>query len=124
LFRYFSSQRNTLRQFVFLYCNISKISPEEKNDPANKFNLKEWKLQIPGPKDILNLENDSSQYFYLNKNTVMVFWVDCSEKGTTKNIVYVRSELRYLLNWKIDENCKRTAILRIILNLYPNKITI
>ena len=41
--------------------------------PSTVFDLQQWKLQIPGPKEIKDLKNYSSEYFYLNKAKEMCF---------------------------------------------------
>lgn len=64
---------------------------------AGAFDLTHWKLQIPGPKEINPIGSYTSKYFYY-ENGAMVFWVDSSETGATKNSTYVRSELRELIN--------------------------
>ena len=63
-----------------------------------KFDLTHWKLQIPGPKDIIPIGSYTSKYFYYGSSNEMVFWVDSSETGTTANSSYVRSELREMLD--------------------------
>ena len=59
--------------------------------PSNAFDLRPWKLQVPGPLEIKQLAGYSSPYFFLNKNREMVFHLDAAEKGTTTNAHYVRS---------------------------------
>lgn len=90
----------------------------------NRFFLNGWKLQIPGPKDINGLNAYASKYFYLNKQGEMVFSLDSSEKGSTRNSVFVRSELRHLSNWYINSNCSLIATLRVESNLSPDKVTV
>jgi hypothetical protein len=109
--------------FIFPLYSFDNSLNNKLIPPANKYNLSNWKLQIPGPLDIINLENYASKYFYL-KNDKMVFWLDSSEKGTTKNTIFIRSELRHLLNWNTDENHKMKASLKINSDLSPNKATV
>jgi hypothetical protein len=93
-------------------------------EPSKKFELKGWKLQIPGPKDIFNLDNYATKYFYLNKYNEMVFWLNSAEKGATKNTKFIRSELRHLTNWSIDGHYRIRGILRVESKLYPDKVTV
>jgi hypothetical protein len=86
--------------------------------------LNDWKLQIPGPKDIFDLRNYASKYFYLNESNEMVFWLNSAEKGTTKNAIFIRSELRHLLNWYVDGYYKMAGVLRVESKLHPNKVTV
>src|SRR5713226_6937944 len=69
--------------------------------PATVFDLQQWKLQIPGPKEIKTLKNYSSTYFRLNAEKEMCLHLDTAEKGTTPNTHYVRSELRHLPEWDV-----------------------
>lgn len=93
-------------------------------EPSKKFELNGWKLQIPGPKDIFNLDNYATEYFYLNKDSEMVFWLNSAEKGATKNTKFIRSELRHLSNWSIDGHYKIRGILRVESKLEPDKVTV
>jgi len=106
---------------VPLFAGDSKISYIE---PSKHFELLGWKLQVPGPKDISNLENYASEYFYLGKDNEMVFWLNSAEKGTTKNAKFVRSELRHLSNWTIDGFNKIEGILKVESRLNPDKVTV
>lgn len=92
--------------------------------PAQLFDLHQWKLQIPGPKEIKDLKNYSSDYFHLDEEKEMVFDLDAAEKGTTPNTNYVRSELRHLLNWKIDETHGLSGEVRVESHLKPDKVTV
>ena len=91
--------------------------------PASAFDLRQWKLQIPGPLEIKQLAGYSSGYFFLNKNREMVFKLDAAEKGTTTNAHYVRSELRHALNWHISESHTMSAEVKAIAHLDPDKVT-
>jgi hypothetical protein len=93
-------------------------------EPSKKFELNGWKLQIPGPKDILNLDNYATEYFYLNKDNEMVFWLNSAEKGATKNSTFIRSELRHLSNWSIHGHYRIRGILRVESKLEPDKVTV
>lgn len=93
-------------------------------EPSKKFELNGWKLQIPGPKEIFNLDNYATEYFYLNKDSEMVFWLNSAEKGATKNTKFVRSELRHLSNWSIHGYYKISGILRVESKLEPDKVTV
>ena len=92
--------------------------------PSTKFDLKNWKLQIPGPLEIKDLENYGSPYFYLTPENFMHFHLDASEKGTTPNASTVRDELRNLQNWNINEDHELSTIIRLKCNRTDCKATI
>ena len=92
--------------------------------PSNAFDLRPWKLQVPGPLEIKQLAGYSSPYFFLNKNREMVFHLDAAEKGTTTNAHYVRSELRHALNWHTNESHTMSAEVRAVSHLDPDKVTV
>jgi Alginate lyase len=92
--------------------------------PSTVFDLQQWKLQIPGPKEIKDLKNYSSEYFHLNKEKEMCFHLDAAEKGATANARYVRSELRHLPNWEVNATHTMSAEVRVISHLNPHKVTI
>ena len=92
--------------------------------PSAAFDLHDWKLQIPGPKDIKDLQNYSSEYFNLNADKEMCFHLNAAEKGTTPGAKYVRSELRHLRNWKVSESHSLSAELHVISDLKPDKLTV
>ena len=91
--------------------------------PAGAFDLRKWKLQIPGPKEIKLLQNYSSDYFHLNAKREMCFQLDAAEKGTTENAHYVRSELRHMLDWGTGEAHSMSGEFRVISSLSPDKVT-
>lgn len=92
--------------------------------PSTAFDLHEWKLTLPGPKEVKDLGGYSSGYFYLNADKEMCFHLDASEKGTTPNASYVRSELRHLPNWRAGESHALSAELRATSSLKPDKLTV
>lgn len=92
--------------------------------PAQAFDLKPWKLQVPGPLEVKDLRSYSSGYFFLNESKEMVFSLDAAEKGTTPNTHYVRSELRHLPNWTVDSNHTLTGEVRVVSHLQPDKLTV
>jgi hypothetical protein len=92
--------------------------------PSTAFDLRDWKITLPGPKEIKDLEGYRSDYFYLNAEKEMCFHLDASEKGTTPNAKYVRSELRHLPNWRADESRALSAEVRAASSLDPDKVTI
>ena len=96
----------------------------EGGPPASAFDLRQWKLQIPGPLEIKQLAGYSSGYFFLNKNREMVFKLDAAEQGTTTNAHYVRSELRHSLNWHINESHTMSAEVKATSHLDPDKVTV
>lgn len=91
---------------------------------AGAFDLRQWKLQIPGPLEIKQLGGYSSPYFFLNKNREMVFHLDAAEKGPTPNTKYVRSELRHLPNWHVTESRSLSAEVKAVSHLDPDKVTV
>jgi len=92
--------------------------------PSSLFDLREWKITLPGPKEIRDLEGYSSDYFYLNSQKEMCFHLDASEKGTTPTARYVRSELRHLPNWSSGESRSLSAEVRATSSLDPDKLTV
>lgn len=97
---------------------------EFRKAPSEKFDLTGWKLQIPGPKDIKNLEGYASKYFYLNDQNEMTFWLNTAETGATPNSSYVRSELRHLDEWTVDKNQTLSATLKLHSKANPNRVTV
>lgn len=126
-----SSRRTFLTTFLtiplFIACRDHKstLAPS-LNKPATKFDLSRWKLQIPAPQQITNLSGYASKYFYLNSLNQMCFWVDCSETGHTRNSDYVRSELRHLANWSVNDDAPKTlkATLKVHSKANPDKVTV
>ncbi len=92
--------------------------------PAGTFDLKQWKLQIPGPLEVKQLAGYADAYFFLNKNREMVFKLDAAEKGATTNARYVRSELRHLPVWRVTESHTMSAEVRAESHLDPDKLTV
>ena len=92
--------------------------------PSNAFDLRTWKLQVPGPLEIKNLAGYSSPYFFLNKSREMVFHLDAADKGTTPNTKYVRSELRHHPNWHVTEAHSLSAEVKVVSHLDPDKVTV
>jgi len=107
--------------FSFL---CSAAFPVDCNYPSCKFDLNNWKLQIPGPKEIKDLDKYSSNYFYLTKDNEMCFGLDAEEQGHTKNSEYVRSELRHIVNWSIQETHEISAEIRVVSKAVPDKVTV
>ena len=108
---------------VLAFLSATKIQAAS-TAPSTAFDLHTWKLQIPGPQEIKALQNYSSAYFYLNDAREMCFHLDASEKGTTPDAHYVRSELRHILNWKSSESHSISAEVRVVSNLKPDKVTV
>ena len=92
--------------------------------PSGAFDLRTWKLQVPGPLEIKQLAGYSSPYFFLNKAREMVFHLDAAEHGATTNAKYVRSELRHLPNWHITESHTLSAEVKAVAHLDPDKVTV
>jgi hypothetical protein len=102
----------------FLLClQISLYSLE-----VNMLSL--WKLQIPGPEEILDLQNYSSEYFRITNKNEICFSLNAAEKGATENAKYVRSELRHILNWSISESHALEGEVRVDSNAEPDKVTV
>ena len=92
--------------------------------PSHIFNLSNWKLQIPGPIEIKKLKNYASSYFYLNSDSSICFDLNAEEKGHTKNSKFVRSELRHLLNWSIEEDHHLSATIKISCTIDEYQVTV
>jgi hypothetical protein len=105
-----------------LFAGIARAA--EGGPPASVFDLRQWKLQVPGPQEVKQLAGYSSGYFFLNKAREMVFKLDAAEKGTTMNAHYVRSELRHNVNWHIHDSHTLTAEVRAVSHLDPDKVTV
>ena len=111
--------------FLVLAASLSSSAPAaQAGAPSSVFDLREWKITLPGPKEIKNLEGYSSAYFFLNAEKEMCFHLDASEKGTTPTAKYVRSELRHLPNWGTVESRALSAEVRATSSLKPDKVTI
>jgi hypothetical protein len=105
-----------------LLCAIRIYAADDA--PSAFFDLDQWKLQIPGPKEIKDLKDYSSEYFYLNAAKEMCFHLDAAEKGMTAHTHYVRSELRHLPNWEVNDTHTISAEVRVISRLKPDKVTV
>ena len=92
---------------------ISFSFMQDRRAPSSKFNLDNWKLQLPGPVEIKELKDYSDRHFYLTDENYMHFHLDAAEKGPTPNAVHVRAELRNLEKWKIDEDHSLSATMRV-----------
>lgn len=96
----------------------------DKPFPAEVFDLREWKLQIPGPREIKDLRGHSSKYFFLNENKEMCFDLDAAEKGATENTRYVRSELRHTAEWTVEASHSIFGEVSVASHLSPDKVTV
>ncbi len=114
------------KRAAILLCVVLTLAlrAEPAAAPSSKFDLANWKLQIPGPREVKDLKTYSSDYFHLNDKGELVFHVDAAEKGTTTNAHYVRSELRHLPDWKVSETHTMTAEVRVASRLSPDKLTV
>lgn len=111
--------------FVMLSAVVFFAVPVARAEvPSSVFDLRGWKITLPGPKEIKDLEGYGSDYFYLNGQKEMCFHLDASEKGTTPSAKYVRSELRHLSNWSIGESRALSAEVRATSSLDPDKVTV
>lgn len=105
-----------------LLCIIDGVAADG-GPPASIFDLREWKLQVPGPREIKLLQKFSSEHFHLNEKKEMCFQLDAAEKGATENAHFVRSELRHLLDWSTGETHSLSGEFRVRSNLTPDKVT-
>jgi len=96
----------------------------DESAPSSVFDLRTWKLGIPGPQEIIDLQNYSSKYFDLNSEKEMCFHLDAAEKGPTTNAHFVRSELRHLPQWKASETHSISVEVRVVSHLKPDKLTV
>jgi hypothetical protein len=103
---------------------LCALSASAADAPSKAFDLHAWKLQVPGPLEIKSLQNYSSPYFDLDPAKEMCFHLDASEKGTTPDAHFVRSELRHLPNWKTSETHTLSAEVRAVSHLDPDKVTV
>lgn len=111
-----------LAAVLLVFCTAFVLQ-EDRSAPDTAFDLSKWKLQIPGPKEVKALKGYSSSYFFLNAEKEMCFHLDASEKGTTPNTHFVRSELRHAVNWKTGETHRLSGEFRIVSKLMPDKVT-
>ena len=109
---------------VLIASHFLDLSAGWTQTPSSLFDLRDWKITLPGPKEIKDLEGYSSDYFFLNAEKEMCFHLDASEKGTTPTAKYVRSELRHLPNWRTDESRALSAEVQATSSLKPNKVTV
>ena len=73
------------------------VSPAEP--PSSAFELRGWKLQLPGPREIRDLDGYSTDDFRLDAAGRIVFSLDAPAPGPTANSRFVRNELRHLTEW-------------------------
>jgi len=92
--------------------------------PSQAFDLRGWKLQVPGPLEVKDLHNYVSGYFFLYHSREMCFSLDAAEQGTTPNTKYVRSELRHIPDWTVDGTHTLTGEVRVVSHLQPDKLTV
>jgi hypothetical protein len=95
-----------------------------QNAPSENFDLNHWKLQIPGPVEVKNLNNYKSNYFSMAPDSSVCFHLNAAEKGTTKNAHFVRSELRHLENWDTNGSHNLKAKIKISCNLTEYEVTV
>lgn len=100
------------------------LKSDQYKAPSIHFDLKDMKLQIPGPKDIKELNNYASNYFYLTKDSLMCFSLDASEQGHTANSHFVRSELRHAPNWFASEKHHLKATVKVKSEMQDYKVTV
>lgn len=113
-------------QRVFASTPSSNANVPTTPAPGTRYTVAGWKLQIPGPRDVLALNGYRSQYFYLNPQQEMCFWVNCAERGTTANSNYVRSEMRHLAQWPVHAATlhQLSATLRVESKATPDTVTV
>jgi len=125
----FIEGKNSIMKTSVLYCVLFSLLCAIRvyaadAAPSTLFDLQQWKLQVPGPKEIKNLKDYSSEYFHLNAAKEMCFHLDAAEKGATAHTHYVRSELRHLPNWDVNGAHAISAEVRVISRLKPDKVTV
>jgi len=108
--------------FIFLKSFIGLGDSTEA--PSKYFDLKDWKLQIPGPLDVKDLKDYSNSHFYLTSDTALCFNLDAAEQGHTTNTHYVRSELRHVPNWDTKTKHEITARVKVTTNLPNYEVTV
>jgi hypothetical protein len=116
--------QNQLFALAVLMLGAGRAACAEAAPPSRAFDLRGWKLQVPGPLEIKELQNYSSGYFFLNSSREMCFSLDAGEKGTTPNTKYVRSELRHLADWTAEGSHVLTGEVRVVSHLQPDKVTV
>jgi len=113
---------------VIFYCFIflkSFILLGDSTEAASKyFDFKGWKLQIPGPLDVKDLNNYTNSHFYLAADTTLCFNLDAAEQGHTANTHYVRSELRHELNWATNTKHEISARVKVTTNQKDYQVTV
>ncbi len=109
--------------YIMFFCSFS-LTGDVYKAPSLRFDLKDFKLQIPGPVDIKELNNYASQYFYLTTDSLMCFSLDASEQGHTANSSFVRSELRHITNWYASEKHHLKATLKVNSDVQVYKVTV
>ena len=112
-----------LSRALFHFCNEG-ILLALMGVPSQGADLQGWKLQIPGPQEVKNLEGYDSRYFGTGKDGDLHFRLDAAEPGATANSAYVRSELRHLAEWPIGEAHALSAEFRVVSRLKPDRVTV
>jgi hypothetical protein len=107
-----------------LLCNAYFANDSLPGFPSEYYDLANWKLQIPGPREIKNLTDYSSGYFYLAADTAICFELNAAEKGATKNSHYVRSELRHVINWAASSKHFLSATIKVSADLPSYQVTV
>ena len=72
-----TSQRILCVAGCYVICAGQAMSADPA--PSTLFDLHQWKLQIPGPKEIKSLKSYSSDYFHLNAHKELCFKLDAAE---------------------------------------------
>lgn len=116
--------KSPLTPLFFIAMSGILFGQNKRLSPSTAFDLKEWKITLPGPVEIKDLQGYSSKYFDLNDKGEMCFHLDASEKGATANTEFVRSELRHQPNWKANESHSISAMVHTESHLSPDKVTV
>ncbi|MDR3401522.1 MAG: polysaccharide lyase family 7 protein [Chthoniobacter sp.] len=117
--------KNQLLALAALFAlGVGHASCADTAPPSQAFDLRGWKLQVPGPLEVKDLRTYSSGYFFLNGSKEMCFSLDAAEKGATPNTKYVRSELRHIPDWTVDGTHTLTGEVRVVSHLQPDKLTV
>jgi hypothetical protein len=89
------------------------------------FDFTDWVLQLPGPIEIKALDGYKSQFFQLDAQGRLQFWIDAGLSGSTAHSNYVRAELRHRANWSVRGGRRSLAArLSIAANLSPSQVTV
>ena len=116
--------RKSAAAIVYIFFTIGMVSAQIPGKSSAVIDLSGWKLQVPGPREITILKDYSSEYFYAGPDHSVCFNLNAADRGTTKNAEFVRSELRHLQNWSINECHVMEGEVRVDSGAEPDKVTV